>query len=74
MSLRTALLKRNEFGFMMRLHFLLKVLKLEARSSMRSETCMCIDDLQSCVLLLLSIFIFFWNTFTSGRSNFRPSF
>lgn len=74
MSLRTALLKRNEFGFMMRLHFLLKFLKSEARSSMRSETCMCIDDLQACVLLLLSIFIFLWNTFTSGRSKLRPSF
>ncbi len=58
MSLRTALLKRNEFEFMMCLHFLLKVLKSEARSSMWSEPCMCIDDLQSCVLLLLSIFMF----------------
>ena len=46
MSLRTALLKRNEFEFMMCLHFLLKVLKSEARSSMWSEPCMCIDDLQ----------------------------
>ncbi len=60
MSLRTALLKSNEFKFMLCLLFLIKLFKSEisAGNFFWSEICMCMNDLRLCVLLLLLILTF----------------